>query len=73
MKKSEVKGTDVIHCETLNEFKRIIKLFKMDGEYLIWDVYKENTVLYPFSDKYGEVNGYCKEAGLNVLNSTEII
>ena len=73
MKKSQVTEKDVIHCETSKEFYRIIELFEMDSEYLMWDIYNENTVLYPFTDEYGEIDGYCKEIGLNVINSKNIL
>lgn len=72
MKKNEVTEKDVIHCETSKEFYRIIELFEMDNEYLMWDIYNENTVLYPFTNEYGEIDGYCKDVGLNVISSTEI-
>jgi len=72
MNKDEIKFTDVIHCKTEAEFNRIIDLFKMDDEYIPWSIYEENTVLYPFDNQYGEVDGYAKEEKFNVVDSEEV-
>lgn len=72
MTKDDLKFKDVVHCKSSSEFDRMIELFKMDNEYLMWEVYEENTVLFPFDDQYGEVNGHCKEINANVINSEEI-
>jgi len=72
MKKEDVTKKDVIHCKSLSEFNRIIKLFDMDDEYLNWDIYEQDTVLFPFEDSYGEINGYAKKCNYNIIYSGEI-
>lgn len=72
MTKSEIKINDVIHCKTPKEFNRIMDLFEMDKEYMMWDVYEEDTVLFPFDKQYGAIDGYCEEENMNVIDSTNI-
>ena len=72
MTKSEIKINDVIHCKNPKEFNRIMDLFEMDKEYMMWDVYEEDTVLFPFDKQYGAIDGYCEEEKMNVIDSTNI-
>lgn len=69
MKKSEVTKKHVIHCKSKSEFNRIIKMFDMDDEFLNWDVYENDTVLFPFTNEYGDINGYAKENNFIVIYS----
>lgn len=50
-----------------------MQLFNMDNEYLNWHIFEKNTVLFPFEDAYGEVNGYAKDRNYNIIYSVEII
>ena len=72
MEKSEITKMDAIHCKTEAEFNRIMELFNMDEEFMDWDFFEEDTVLYPFTGQYGDLNGYCKEKKFNVISSAEI-
>lgn len=72
MKKNEVTEKEAIHCKTKLEFDRIMGLFELDIEYMDWFFYKKDTVLYPFENSYGDINGYCKVIKANVVLSTEI-
>ena len=72
MKKNEVTEKEAIHCKTKSEFDRIMGLFELDIEYMDWFFYKEDTVLFPFENAYGNINGYCQEIKANVVMSTEI-
>jgi hypothetical protein len=72
MTKEDIKEKDAIHCKSLSEFNRIIELFKMNNEHLNWEIYKQNTVLFPFEYAYGEVNGYAKECNYNIIYSGKI-
>jgi len=72
MTKDELKFNDVIHCKTKDEFNRIIDILRIDKEYLMWDVYEEDTVLFPFDEQYGSIDGYCEEEKMNVIDSTKI-
>lgn len=69
MTKSEITNNDCIHVKTYSEYKRIIDLFKIDDEYFMDWFYEEKTVIYPFTKEYGEVDGYCIEAGFNIIDS----
>jgi hypothetical protein len=73
MKKEDLTFADCIHCKTSSEFDRIIELFEIDNEYVIWEVYEEKTVLFPFTKQYGELDGYCREINANVIRSEDII
>lgn len=69
MEKSELTKKDAIHVATFNEFERIINLYGMDSEYINWEIYEKDTVLYPLKNKYGDINGYCKDKNYNVIDS----
>jgi len=69
MEKSQVTKKDAIHCETSAEFERIMELFKLDPEYMEWHYYEQDTVIYPFTNQYGDINGLCKENGCNIISS----
>jgi len=72
MKKEEITKKDAVLCRTKLEFNRIIELFKMDNEYLNYDIYYEDTVLFPLRGQYGDLNGFAKDKGFNIILSTEI-
>jgi len=69
MKVSEITTKHVIHVESESEFNRIIDLFNIDKEYFDFDFYKEDTVLYPLTNQYGDINGYCVEENYIVIKS----
>ena len=69
MEKSQVTKKDAIHCETSAEFERIMELFKLNPECMEWYYYEQDTVIYPFTNQYGDITGYCKENGFNVISS----
>lgn len=68
----DIRRIDAIHCETQSEFNRIIELFNMDAEYLFWDVYDEETVLFPYNNQYGVIDGYAADNNYNIIKSTDI-
>lgn len=72
MKKNKLTKRDAVHCKTESEFKRLIKLFKLDPEFMDWSFYKNHTVLYPLVNQYGCINGYCSDNGFNVIESENI-
>lgn len=67
-----MRDTYVIHCETIEEFERLLKHFNLDPEYMDWGFYGEDTVLYPNANQYGDINGYCVTDGLEIIKSQEI-
>ena len=69
MQKLELTKKDAIHVATLKEFERIIDLYVMDPEYLNWEIFEQDTVLYPLTNQYGDINGMCKKRNLNVISS----
>jgi hypothetical protein len=73
MKKSEITKNDVIHCETLEEFNRIMNLFDLDTEFMDWSFYEKDTVLYPLINQYGNITGDCYERELNIINSIDLL
>lgn len=73
MRKEDIKRKNAIHCKTEDEYNRIISLFGMDSEYFSYDYYGADTVLYPKTDQFGDINGYCKEEGFIVIDSIEIL
>lgn len=72
MRKQDFTWKTAIHCKTKVEYNRIIKLLKIDSEYFSYDYYKEDTVLYPRTNQFGDINGFCKIEKYNVIDSTEI-
>lgn len=68
MKKEEITENDCIHVATFEEYRRIIDLFKMDDEYMYW-LYEDKTVIYPFKNQYGVIDGFCVEEGYNIIDS----
>lgn len=63
---------EAIHCETQEEFDRLLNFFDLDKEFMNWDFYKQDTVLYPKSNQYGSINGVYLEENIQVTKSTEI-
>jgi hypothetical protein len=72
MKKLKFNKKDVIHVPTKKEFDRIINILELDPEYMNWDVYEKETVIYPLMNQYGDINGYCKEKKFNIIESWKI-
>ena len=75
MKLININDNAVIHCSSKEEFDRIKHLPdfpKEHIEYLNWDVYGSDTVLYPQTGEYGAIYGLCDEENYNVISSEEI-
>jgi hypothetical protein len=72
MQLKDIQRTDAIHVASFSEYERIIKLFAMDDEYLNWNIYEKDTVLYPMNNQYGYINGYCKDHNFIVISSYNI-
>lgn len=68
MTKEEITEIDCIHVATFEEYRRIIDIFKMDDEFLDW-FYEDETVIYPFKNQYGVIDGICVEEGYNIIDS----
>lgn len=73
MKKSHITKKHVIHCKSKSEFNRIIKMFDIDDEYINWDIYEKDTVLFPLYHQYGSIYGYAKENDYIVIESEKLI
>ena len=71
-KQTETMYKTVIHCKTKSEFNRIMKIYNMDEEFMDWDFFKEDTVLYPLTNQYGDINGYSKEANYRIIESENL-
>ena len=75
------KPDTVIHCETKEEAKRILRLADAQGwkwssgkSYIDinhWDVYEEDTCYNLFSGRYSYKIGF-REDGYHIIPSTEI-
>jgi len=71
--------TIAIHCETNDEFNRILDYYKVSEksrELLYWSYYKKYTVFYPELDGdhflFGDINGHCRENNIKVVSSLTI-
>lgn len=71
-KQTETTDKIVIHCKTKSEFNRIMKMYNMDEEFMDWDFFESDTVLYPFENKFGDINGYSKEANYKIIESVNL-
>ena len=60
-----------IHCSTKEDFIECCKIFNSHLSSDLWDVYTNNTMMFPYSHCYGDVD-YCKRNNVMILKFLEI-